>query len=145
MIVRVAPSETMTRRSAFTLMEVLVVVAIVVILASVGTIATLTFLKGAKEDKALQQMMNLSLAEKAWSLKNSGRSLDDGGSPDITPLADFLDQGQTALIDPWGTQFTVSYVQTQNSTGTSVKRAVFATTNIDNGKQLLFPDVTKGQ
>ncbi len=142
MIVRVAPSEVMTRRAAFTLMEVLVVVAIVVILASVGTIATLTFLKGAKEDKARQQMMNLSLAEKAWSLKNSGNQLQGG---DISPLADFLEQGQSALIDPWGQMFQVQYVASQNSTGTTNQRAVFSTTNMDNGQQIVFPDVNKGQ
>ena len=142
MIVRVAPSEMITRRAAFTLMEVLVVVAIVVILASVGTIATLTFLKGAKEDKAKQQMMNLSLAEKAWSLKNSGNQLQNG---DITPLADFLEQGQSALMDPWGQMFQVEYVQTQNSTGTTNFRAVFSTTNMDNGQRIMFPDVNAGQ
>ena len=142
MIVRVAPSETMTRRAAFTLMEVLVVVAIVVILASVGTIATLTFLKGAKEDKARMQMNNLSLAEKSWALKNSGSQLQNG---DINPLADFLEQGQAALMDPWGQMFQVQYVSTQNSTGTTNQRAVFSTTNMDNGQQIVFPDISKGQ
>jgi general secretion pathway protein G len=142
MIVRVAPSEAMTRRAAFTLMEVLVVVAIVVILASVGTIATLTFLKNAKEDKARQQMMNLEMAEKTWALRNSGNQLQNG---DITPLADFLDQGQNALIDPWGQMFRVEYVQTQNSTGITNYRAVFSTTNQDNGQQIMHPNINAGQ
>jgi general secretion pathway protein G len=141
MIVRVAPSEVMTRRAAFTLMEVLVVVAIVVILASVGTIATLTFLEGAKEDKAKQQMMNLSLAEKAWSLKNSGNQLPQG---DLSPLADFLEQGQAALMDPWNQQFVHEYVQVQNSTGSGTWRCVFSTTT-DKGKRIVFPDIANNQ
>ena len=132
MIVRVAPSETMTRRSAFTLMEVLVVVAIVVILASVGTIATLTFLKGAKEDAAKQQMMNLVVAEKAWSVKNSGNQLPDG---DLSPLQDFLEPG--ALISAFQTPFTHRYEFIQTSTGGTNRRCIFSCTNPDKGGEVL--------
>ena len=41
-----------TRRAAFTLLEILVVVAIVVILAGVGVVATTTYLENAKKSKA---------------------------------------------------------------------------------------------
>ena len=129
------------RRTAFTLMEVLVVVAIVVVLASVGTIGVLKFLKDAKEDKAMQQMMNLATVEKAWSLKNSGNQLQN----DLTPLMDLLDQGQSALTDPWGNQYQVEYVQTQTQTGVVNMRAVFHTMNTDTMRRIEFPNMSKGQ
>ena len=95
------------RREAFTLLEVLVVVAIIVILATVSSIYIFRYLEDAKVDTARQNMQNLEKACKTYILKSGGHAPptlgellqpSDGGRP-------FIDGGQSALIDPWGKPF----------------------------------------
>ena len=92
------------RRAAFTLMEVLVVVAIVVILASVGTLATLKFLEDAKIDTARASAQNLLTYAKTYEVKH-------GGDPftDMTQLSEYADSGNRALLDPWQQQYQFTY------------------------------------
>jgi general secretion pathway protein G len=102
-----------TRRAAFTLVEVLVVVAIVVILASVGTIATLKFLEDAKLDNArmtAQVIVDTAKANEAKMVDNVDYQRDGLGQ-----LAPYLDKGDQGLLDPWGNQFQARYVQVSNS------------------------------
>jgi general secretion pathway protein G len=99
-----------TRRAAFTLVEVLVVVAIVVILASVGTLATFKFLEDAKVDTARAKAENLVTAAKSWSVKNDNQQVTD-----ITVLIPYLEGGEKALYDPWNQAYTIEYVQDQSS------------------------------
>jgi general secretion pathway protein G len=91
----------LSRRAAFTLLEVMVVVAIIVVLASVASIAVLGELERAKDRKAEQDMMAL---EKVYKLK----VMETGGTlgPDsfqIEMLADRLEQGMASLQNPYGT------------------------------------------
>jgi general secretion pathway protein G len=60
-----------TRRAAFTLLEILVVVAIVVILAGVGVVATTTYLEKAKQNKAQLACKALADACEAYYLDPS--------------------------------------------------------------------------
>ena len=92
------------RREGFTLLEILVVVAIIVILAGVATFAYTRYIDDAKVDTAKQSMKVLENAAKNYTLKNgqvpppSLASLiqpPDGGRP-------FVEGGEAALIDPWG-------------------------------------------
>lgn len=99
-----------TRRAAFTLVEVLVVVAIVVILASVGTLATFKFLEDAKVDTARAKAENLLTAAKSWSVKNDNQQVTD-----ITVLIPFIEGGERGLRDPWGEPYQIQYVEDPSS------------------------------
>jgi general secretion pathway protein G len=105
MIRRISPESRLAlrRRDAFTLLEVLVVVAIIVILATVSSIYVFRYLDDAKQDTARQNMAALEKACKAYILKSGGNAPpslteliqpSDGGRP-------FIDGGQSALMDPW--------------------------------------------
>jgi general secretion pathway protein G len=94
-----------TRRAAFTLLEILVVVAIVVILAGVGVVATTSYLENAKKSKAVLGCKGISQAAEAYYLNPSSnntypQSLQDMVQPPFGgPL---LKNGQQDTIDPWG-------------------------------------------
>ena len=93
-------------RSAFTLLEVLIVVAILVVLASVSSIYVFKFLHDAKVDAAKVSATNISKAIQAYEIRN-------GAPPDslmalIQPpdgTRPYLEGGQGALVDPWGKPF----------------------------------------
>lgn len=101
-----------TRRAAFTLVEVLVVVAIVVILASIGTLATFKFLEDAKVDAARSKAQQLQTYAKTWSTRNDGADLQA-----IDVLAQYAEDGPKALLDPWGNVYQFTYME-DPSTGT---------------------------
>jgi general secretion pathway protein G len=88
-----------TRRAAFTLVEVLVVVAIVVILASIGTLATFKFLEDAKVDAARAKAEQLQVYAKTWQTRNDGQYITNDTLP---LLAQYAEDGEKALLDPWG-------------------------------------------
>ncbi len=99
-----------TRRSAFTLLEVLVVVAILVILATVATVATTRYIEDAKKTKA--QLGCKAIAEAiqnytnnpANTLNQPPETLQDLLTPAFGGTA-FLRNGQEDLIDPWGKEY----------------------------------------
>jgi general secretion pathway protein G len=92
------------RRSAFTLMEMLVVVAIIVALAGIGGFFLLGALRESQEDVASAQVKGpLTQACQAYSLKHNGEfpqnlqlllQRDAMGGPYL--------ENADALIDPWG-------------------------------------------
>lgn len=91
------------RRAAFTLLEVLVVVAILVILAAVAGVYVFGYLEDAKIDTARSQCALFETQCKAYMAKNGGnppQSLmelvapSDGRQP-------LIEGGPTALNDPW--------------------------------------------
>jgi general secretion pathway protein G len=121
-------TRSVTRRSAFTLLEVLVVVAIILVLASVATVAVLQIQKENKGDAAKINAMNLEKALKTYILKNDGNP--PGSIQDILRYVDGSDPNK--LIDPWGQQYQIG--SADNGTGT-VNYYIF-TTNPDTGEQI---------
>lgn len=113
MIVRRTVARAASRR-AFTLLEILVVVAIIVILAGVGVYALMPQLDQAKERIAKAQIEGLSGAAQIYKINNDDfpASLDllamqqpNGGPPLIT--AD-------KLLDPWGQPYNYNPLGTNN-------------------------------
>lgn len=98
-------SLSVSRRAAFTLVEVLVVVAIVVILASIGTLATFKFLEDAKGDAARAKAEQLVTYGKAWSTRNDSEPIQS-----LDVLIPYADDGVNALRDPWNNPFQFEYV-----------------------------------
>lgn len=107
MIVRqhqLARTTRVAGRGGFTLMEVLVVVAILVILASVGSVAVFKYLDDAKESNARLQIANIETAVKAYKISHGDfpsslevLTVPDGGKPAA------LDRND--ITDPWGNEF----------------------------------------
>src|SRR5689334_17532440 len=96
-------SRSVTRRSAFTLLEVLVVVAIILVLASVATVSVLQVLKENKADAAKMNAVNLEKALKTYMLRNEGNPPNN--IQDILRYVDGNDPSK--LIDPWGNQYQI--------------------------------------
>ncbi len=121
-------SRSVTRRSAFTLLEVLVVVAIILVLASVATVAVLQIQKENKADAAKMNAINLEKALKTYTLKN------DGNPPQsIQDILRYVDGGDpNKLIDPWGQQYQIG----QQDTGTGTMNYYVYTTNPETGEQI---------
>ncbi|OWK45664.1 prepilin-type N-terminal cleavage/methylation domain-containing protein [Fimbriiglobus ruber] len=122
-------------RSAFTLLEVLVVVAILVILASVSTFATVSYLERAKRSEANLKMQKVETAAKAFYTQysywpSSPQDLVQMG-PDGT--APFLEGGASAISDPWGAPFTLA--EEQDSTG-SIRVRIYSS---GSGNQMAWP------
>jgi general secretion pathway protein G len=111
-------SATATRRAAFTLLEVLIVVAILVILASAASIALFRYLEDAKVGRAKTDMRVIELAYKKYYAEK-------GTWPEnIQQIAPQLEQDQAGLIDPWGGIYHVEIVGIQQSDGQSVERPI---------------------
>jgi general secretion pathway protein G len=93
------------RRAGFTLLEVLVVVAILVVLASVSSIYVFRYLEDAKIDKAKLQAANIAKAAKSYIIKNDGST--DGLSLQVlvAPPRPFLEGGNESIVTPFGTPF----------------------------------------
>ncbi len=93
-------------RRAFTLMEMLIVVAIIVILAGVGTFYILPQFSKAKDDIAKTRAHNVANALKAYYLHH------DTYPSDLSALCQKTDEGgpyigQDGLLDPWGKQYQI--------------------------------------
>jgi general secretion pathway protein G len=88
------------RRAAFTLLEVLIVVAIIVVLAGVSSIYVFRYLEDAKEGRAKGDVKTIETAVTSYELKigsmpNSLNDLTqppDGGKPYLTA---------ESITDPW--------------------------------------------
>jgi general secretion pathway protein G len=96
------------RRSAFTLLEVLVVVAILVVLAGVSSVFVFRYLENAKIDKARLDMKSLETAYKSAMTMNGNN--EPNYPADIIPL---LEQGQAGLTDPWDGQYQVRVINSE--------------------------------
>jgi general secretion pathway protein G len=102
------------RRSGFTLLEVLVVVAILVILAGVATVATTRYLEDAKKSKAHLGAKSISQAIETYrdNPQNPGLTDEERMPQDISNLylvpfggPSFLRNGEADTFDPWGKQY----------------------------------------
>jgi len=98
-----------TRRAAFTLLEILVVVAIVVILAGVGVVATTSYLENAKKQKAQLGCKGLASAAEAYFLNPSSGGQYPQDLPSLLNLpwgGSLLKNGQQDIVDPWNKPYT---------------------------------------
>lgn len=107
-----------SRRAAFTLLEVLVVVAILVILAGVGVVATTRYLEDARKSKAQLGCKGLATAVESYYLNpQSGNqyptTLQELLSPPFGGTS-LLKNGQEDLVDPWGKQYQFQFIQGQD-------------------------------
>jgi general secretion pathway protein G len=95
-----------TRRAGFTLMEMLVVVAIIVALAGIGGFLILPQLVSSQKDAARAQVNGpLSQACKTYFIKNQSwpPSLQVLLTPDSHKMV-YIDRPE-ALLDPWGNPY----------------------------------------
>lgn len=112
---RLAPAR---RREAFTLIEVLVVVAILVILATIAAVAVPKQLMEAKKGTAITGCVTVSKAIDSYTTSVSNPGVSDEERLPQSPEAlvnpgwstSFLPDGERSLIDPWGNRY-----QFQNS------------------------------
>ncbi len=120
------------RRAAFTLMEVLVVVAILVILAGAASIYVFGYLSDAKRDKAKLDIKSLTDAVKQYSAKNEGnfpQTLQELVQPTngSSPIYD----DPSILNDPWGKPYQYDPNGTRNN---GLKPDIWTTT--DKGMEI---------
>lgn len=89
-------------RSAFTLLEVLVVVAILLVLASVATVYAVRYMEDAKADATRMKMQACSSACKNYYAKTGSypQSLADLIQP-MDGAEPFLEGGMEAITDAW--------------------------------------------
>ncbi len=108
-MVRVQRSRRTAVRRAFTLMEVLVVVAILVILAGTGGVIYMRHLDDAKKDRARMDVQMLTQQAETYQVKYGEypatlavltQPTADGGKP-------FLEV--SALLDPWGREYQYAF------------------------------------
>jgi general secretion pathway protein G len=118
-------------RSAFTLMEILIVVAIIVALAGVGAFYVIPQLGRSQEKLAGVKAENIAKASQAYFADHESQwpsdlsaltRKDEGGGPYI---------GAEGLVDPWGKQYQVNWQGPNNNGG---KPDVFTTS--PDGKQI---------
>lgn len=126
----------MNRRSAFTLLEVLVVVAILVVLASVASIYVFRYLDDAKKDSAKLKAAAIQKAVKAYIIKY------DSVPPNTMALINpgqgekpFLEGGADAIKTPWGGEFAISSQQR----GDSNEVAIIVSWQDGDGQQHQIP------
>ena len=98
-----------TFRAGFTLMELLVVVALLVVLAGTGGVIYMNYLEGAKEDVAKSQVQVLTEAAQMYQIKTGSYP------PDLNTLTQPTADGKvasletSALIDPWQRPYQYQY------------------------------------
>ena len=137
MITRPARRSPLTARRGFTLLEVLVVVAILVILASVATFAAVSYLRGARIDEATLKAQKIQQAAMSFYTKSGGTyppSLEvlAVATPEYGPP--LLEGGASAITDPWGNPYQFDIV-VDNA---GQERFVVLTTSPD-GQQITWP------
>lgn len=91
-----------SKRSGFTLMEVLVVVAILVILAGTASIFVFRYLEDANTNRAQADLRTLTAACTAYKIRNGDfpESLMELWQPSDGSTKPYV-ESEAALLDPW--------------------------------------------
>lgn len=126
-------------RQGFTLLEVLVVVAILVILASVATFAVVSHLSGAREDEAALKAQNIQKAAMAYTAK-AGQFPE---SLEVLIMRDpnsgtlpMLEGGLSAITDPWNNVYQFEVITDDSGTPRFV---VYTFTPPPDNKRISWP------
>jgi prepilin-type N-terminal cleavage/methylation domain-containing protein len=128
-----------TRRSGFTLLEVLVVVAILVILAGVASISVFQYLERAKVGRAKNDMLAIKKAYETFYTQNLRWPQDP------SEVYSLLEQGQQAFQSPWpNVIYQVQLQDMQQPDGTSTERPVVIC-QPPGQQQIIVPDVNSGR
>src|SRR5580658_5801392 len=93
-----------TRRAAFTLLEVLIVVAILVILAGSASIALFKYLEDAKVGRAEADMRQIEQSVKKIYIESGGTKWPDMSQKQAN--ASKLEQGLAGMQSHWNTHYT---------------------------------------
>jgi general secretion pathway protein G len=113
-----SPLRRVNRRAGFTLLEVLVVVAILVILSTVAVVATARYLEDARKNRAQLQCRSLASTIEAYYLNpQSGNKYPESLEQLLQPPfggTSLLKNGQEDLTDPWGKRYQVQMIQGQD-------------------------------
>lgn len=139
MIVRhspVSPTIRVTRRSAFTLVELLAVMAIIMVLAALGAFAVVRQMESARKNEAYIKMGKIEQAAKQYYIE-SGSNWPSSVMELVQPTAGgapLLEGGMSAITDPWGGQF---QAQPETDAAGSERYVVRCTTK--NGEVLQWP------
>jgi general secretion pathway protein G len=106
------------RRAAFTLLEVLIVVAILVILASAASISLFRYLEDAKVGRAKNDMRVIAGAYNKYYMEK-------GSWPqNIQEVGPYLEAGSNGLLDPWNQVYQVMIDQTPSDDGQQKERPI---------------------
>lgn len=118
-------------RAGVTLVELLVVAAIVLIMAGAATLAIMKYMDDAKEDRARTDVRVLSIAARSYLAKNAGNPPEN-----FQDILQYVDAGTEAhLVDPWGNQY-----QMRMDTGANGVATVVVFTTTPDGKQITSVD-----
>jgi general secretion pathway protein G len=108
------------RRAAFTLLEVLIVVAILVILASAASVSLFRYLEDAKVGKAKAEMNTILGAVKKYATEHEGNYPEPNS---LTATIGPMIEGNPGLLDPWMTPYQLVTAPEQQADGTTTNRA----------------------
>jgi general secretion pathway protein G len=106
------------RRAAFTLLEVLIVVAILVILASAASISLFRYLEDAKVGKAKTEMNTIKSCIGKYYTEHQDWPPQGSLVQTVGPMM----EGNQTLTDPWGGTYTFSIEGEQQADGTTNMR-----------------------
>jgi general secretion pathway protein G len=102
-------------RGGFTLMEMLVVVAILVVLAGVAVPIYMNYLENAKKDRAKVDCKTLATAVEAFKLRYGDYPPALATLTQLQPNGDPPTLEPAALLDPWGHEYQYAPVGQHNA------------------------------
>jgi prepilin-type N-terminal cleavage/methylation domain-containing protein len=127
------------RRAGFTLLEVLVVVAILVILAGVASISVFRYLEDAKVGRAKNDMLAIKKAYETFYTQQFRWPNDPS---EVYPL---LEQGANAFQSPWpNVMYQPTLKQDQQPDGSMMDR-IYVTCQPEGKPEIIVPDINSGR